>query len=1184
MDPYSTLPTAHPTSSSSSSHPSDPPTLLSVFEFVVHFFTFRNIDLFRQGLYQLRTQLYTQHTDAVTLKPHKHLTAMPYHIIQPPPPASALPMSPALQSRCLSTYQPAQAAGGVGSMGGAVYGSAIDDSNTWFHSSVFRVQYCDQSIVLNNSCLFRLELPSTQQPLPAVLLDVDLWYADWSTADVQRGREMPLPSTFERVSGRTYSMERVWKEGVHCYVPVVMDESHCCLVETMVHSMLIEYRYRVGSAQQQQHNLKEREEVKEDRGGGGGGERTTASTTVLSPPPSPSVSTAASVASTSSLPSASSNPVHHEPSSTSSVSTTPSASPLPLPQTVEPQPNYPPFAYILFPRLLTPPTAMPTSPSPSVPAYTAAELASITDRYHHFLLTNLIRAYNHLALTFDMYVHQCVNEEERQRMAGQGVGVKPLRLNDDMIQAEVAEQQEEEERKEERKEKEENRYLRPTAIDTKALNGGGHETVSPSSPSILLSAPHSARHSNSSASNSRSTSPQPSPPLPSQAAESSVTAATKRHTARRKRSFDHRTHDDYTTEQSHQQLLALLRDKYQTPHLSRLSHRLGAALNYESAARTVLSDMRVVSQQCYHLWNVYLPMLPVFCDRLFAYARRQWEAASLEHWSSFVFRESYPVAQRTRVADDAMYASHMEIATIARRNAAVMVAPLAVREVEAAAGSNGVEGRDRGGLMGDHENQVVVFEEAYSRRQRRNTDTEEQQQRDDERQDAAGSEEEDNEQRGDSDAVTADGIDVEIPKEIESVDIDHSTTTTTGVDSRPIPTVLIDHHEAGSSAPSKAGSPTNASRPRHSLSLDIPFNPSAAADVACAVSQPASASLVPTADRASLNRSGSQPSLTAAITLPLVPSTLSSSSFSIVRSTSSSSTSATSAPPLPKLCNPAGKHVWILCHGYQGNSWDLRLFKHQLSLSFPDALIFLSSSNEQHTEGDIAAMGARLAHEVAALVTEHCADTIGRLSFVGHSLGGIIVRSALLHPVLSPLLPYCHSYLSFASPHLGYLYAESPFLSTGMWLLKKWNNSRCLSQLSLTDSATLDDTFMYRLSEDNPLAVAGGGTGVAGGLRWFEHVFLFGSQQDRYVPFHSTRMELCREAVSDVGVRGRVYERMVGAVLRGMEGVSVKRFDVNFVSRRKSLDTLIGRAAHIYFLDNIGYMQLLVSVYRHYLT
>ena len=1164
MDPSYTSASSPP---SSFPVPSDPPTLLSVFEFVVHFSTFRNIDLFRQGLYQLRTQLYTTRLDAVTLKPAKQHTAMPYHIIQPPPPASSLPMSPALQSRCLSTFLPAPPPAGMNqSMSGAVYGAAIDDSSACFHSSVFRVQYCDQSLHLNDSCLFRLELPSTQQPLPAVMMDVDLWYADWSSADVQRGRDMPLPGAFERVTGRTFTMERVWKEGVHCYVPVVMDESHCCLVETMVHSMLIEYRYKVGTAQQQQQR-KESDEVKEDRT-----QRSAASSTVLSPPPSPSISSSsasiASTASVTSAPSTSQNEPH-------SGSTIPVAFPV-MPPAATPAdalPAYPPFAYVLFPRLLNPSSVVPAPAPPAASVYSAAELASITDRYHHFLLSNLIRAYNHLALTFDLYIHQCVNDEERQKMAAEGVGVKPLRLNDEMIQAEA---EGEGQRREERKE--EARYLRPTAIDTQQSTNGGREPVSPSSPSILLSTPHSARPAHSAAP-SRSTSPQPAQPQPSHSGESSVTAATKRHTARRKRSFDHRTHDDYTSEQSHQQLLAALRDKYQTPHLSRLSDRLGAALSHDSAARTVLSDMRAVSQQCYHLWNVYLPLLPALCDRLFAYARRQWEASSLEHWSSFVFRESYPVAQRTRVADDAMYASHMEIASIARRNAAAMVPPLPVREVEAVA-AGGVEGRDRGGLMGDHENQVVLFEEAYSRQHRR--DREEQQQRDDDRQDAVSSDEDADGPLEDDKAVTADGIDVELPREIDSVDIDHSSiTTSTGVDSRPVPAVLIDHPDAGSSSAVKVGgSPTGAARPRHSLSMDT----SAAVAAASAVSQPASASLAPHPDRASLNRSGSQPSLNVADTLPPIPSTLSSSSFSLVRTNSSSSASSTSASALPKLCSAAGRHVWVLCHGYQGNSWDLRLFKHQLSLAFPDALVFLSTANEQHTEGDIAAMGARLAHEVAALVTEHCADTIGRLSFVGHSLGGIIVRSALLHPVLSPLLPYCHSYASFASPHLGYLYAESPFLSTGMWLLKKWNKSTCLSQLSLTDAATLDDTFLFRLSEDNPSAVAGGGAGVAGGLRWFEHVFLFGSQQDRYVPFHSTRVELCREAVQDVTARGRVYERMVGSVMRGMEGVSVKRFDVNFVSRRKTLDTLIGRAAHIYFLDNIGYMQLLMSVYKHYLA
>ena len=42
----------------------------------------------------------------------------------------------------------------------------------------------------------------------------------------------------------------------------------------------------------------------------------------------------------------------------------------------------------------------------------------------------------------------------------------------------------------------------------------------------------------------------------------------------------------------------------------------------------------------------------------------------------------------------------------------------------------------------------------------------------------------------------------------------------------------------------------------------------------------------------------------------------------------------------------------------------MRLFKNQISLQHPDAVILLSQSNEDHTEGDIMEMGERLATEV----------------------------------------------------------------------------------------------------------------------------------------------------------------------------------------------------------------------------
>lgn len=45
-----------------------------------------------------------------------------------------------------------------------------------------------------------------------------------------------------------------------------------------------------------------------------------------------------------------------------------------------------------------------------------------------------------------------------------------------------------------------------------------------------------------------------------------------------------------------------------------------------------------------------------------------------------------------------------------------------------------------------------------------------------------------------------------------------------------------------------------------------------------------------------------------------------------------------------------------------------------------------------------------------------------RVSFVGHSLGNIIIRSALTKKKLEFLLPKLHTFLSLSGPHLGTLY------------------------------------------------------------------------------------------------------------------------------------------------------------------
>jgi hypothetical protein len=198
-------------------------------------------------------------------------------------------------------------------------------------------------------------------------------------------------------------------------------------------------------------------------------------------------------------------------------------------------------------------------------------------------------------------------------------------------------------------------------------------------------------------------------------------------------------------------------------------------------------------------------------------------------------------------------------------------------------------------------------------------------------------------------------------------------------------------------------------------------------------------------------------------------------------------------------------------HGFQGNAFDMRLFKNNLSVVYPDALFLSSSSNEDCTDGDISVMGKNLATEVQAYLAEWCPGTLlGRISFIGHSLGGVIIRAAL--PLLSEYKEKMYTFFTLSSPHLGYMHNNNKIINAGLktsisriliskfpiklglWVLKRWKKSIALKQLSMTDEKTIEETFLYKLSQ-------------MPGLNWFHNIGLVSSYQDQYVPFESARME-----------------------------------------------------------------------------
>jgi len=90
----------------------------------------------------------------------------------------------------------------------------------------------------------------------------------------------------------------------------------------------------------------------------------------------------------------------------------------------------------------------------------------------------------------------------------------------------------------------------------------------------------------------------------------------------------------------------------------------------------------------------------------------------------------------------------------------------------------------------------------------------------------------------------------------------------------------------------------------------------------------------------------------------------------------------------------------------------------------------------------------------------------GKIIFIGHSIGGLIIRSGLSTGILDFVQPIFHTFVTLGSPHLGCLYG-SQLVSTGMWALTAWNKTEevnALSELNLEDgNGDLEDSLLFRL-------------------------------------------------------------------------------------------------------------------------
>ncbi|XP_055965542.1 protein FAM135A isoform X1 [Sorex fumeus] len=268
-----------------------------------------------------------------------------------------------------------------------------------------------------------------------------------------------------------------------------------------------------------------------------------------------------------------------------------------------------------------------------------------------------------------------------------------------------------------------------------------------------------------------------------------------------------------------------------------------------------------------------------------------------------------------------------------------------------------------------------------------------------------------------------------------------------------------------------------------------------------------------------------------------------------------------------------GVHLIVCVHGLDGNSADLRLVKTYIELGLPGGRIdfLMSERNQNDTFADFDSMTDRLLDEIIQYIQIYSL-TVSKISFIGHSLGNLIIRSVLTRPRFKYYLDKLHTFLSLSGPHLGTLYNSSALVNTGLWFMQKWKKSGSLLQLTCRDHSDPRQTFLYKLSNK-------------AGLHYFKNVVLVGSLQDRYVPYHSARIEMCKTALKDKQ-SGQIYSEMIHNLLRPVlqsKDCNLVRYNV-INTLPNTADSLIGRAAHIAVLDSEIFLEkfFLVAALKYF--
>ncbi|VDO21854.1 unnamed protein product [Haemonchus placei] len=133
-------------------------------------------------------------------------------------------------------------------------------------------------------------------------------------------------------------------------------------------------------------------------------------------------------------------------------------------------------------------------------------------------------------------------------------------------------------------------------------------------------------------------------------------------------------------------------------------------------------------------------------------------------------------------------------------------------------------------------------------------------------------------------------------------------------------------------------------------------------------------------------------------------------------------------------------HLVVFVHGLEGTCDDLSSYRNIFRVvadNVPGFCYLLSASNHSKTWSNFDDMADNLLSEVHSYASRY-SELPARISFVAHSLGGVIVRTAVTRKDASDwLVPRLHCLLTINTPHLGLAYVGRG-INLGIQLMQWW--------------------------------------------------------------------------------------------------------------------------------------------------